>query len=101
MAHRYQEIESIGRAGGEISSRIEDKHQYGWLIKNRIVRHAPSSGFHNTKIELKILTKSPLTPLFQRGEPIVIPLCPVVYGEKDYQRGKYFSSLWSPTQSGL
>jgi len=40
-------------------------------------------------MELKILEKSPLTPLFQRGEPIVIPLFP---------RGKYFSSLGSPTQ---
>jgi hypothetical protein len=48
MGHGYQEIETIGRAGGEISSRIEDKHQYGWLIKNRIIRHTPSSGFHHT-----------------------------------------------------
>jgi hypothetical protein len=28
----------------------------------------------NTPIELRISTKSPLTPLCQRGEPIVIPL---------------------------
>jgi hypothetical protein len=26
MAQGYQEIEAIGRAGGEIPSRIEDKH---------------------------------------------------------------------------
>ena len=43
--------------------------------------------------ELKILTKSPLTPLFQRGEPIVIPLCLSLAGKR-LTKGDNYPSLW-------